>query len=248
MSGPELNKYVDLTDRHSLLGHALTDFARAFGKFEGEGQSNFAALYHEKIVALYARHISEPVSETWSKLPKASALVSAAKEGFSLSGAKLNGDALKLLETSLRQVFEQAVPSLQELSLNKTVRTDTLQSLTGNLMNLRDEAVETLRVNGGSLLATFTRRISDRKAADLHNSYLLTVQDGVVADALSFTALELCRATLTNGVDASILDEIQVLVTTIERKVSVHAHATLSRLDDIGSFISEQSNARHMVA
>lgn len=248
MSGSNLNKYVNLTDRHSLLGHALTDFARAFGKFEGEGQRNFAALYHEKIVTLYARQISEPLSEAWSKLPKASALVSAAKEGLGLSEAKLNLDTLDRLDKSIRLVFEQAVPSLRELSLNKTVRTDTLQSLTGNLMSLRDEAVENLKVNGDGIFSKFTRRITDRKAADLHSNYFLAVQDGTVADALSFTARELCRAALTDGVDAPLLDEIEVLAATIERKVPAHAHATLSRLNDIGNFISVQSNARYKFA
>jgi hypothetical protein len=249
MSAADFNKYVNLTDHYALRGNAVTDFARSFGKFEGSGDSDLASLFAEKITAIYAGQIRMPVSEAWSKLPKISTLVAAAEEGFRLSESPAAPGAIDAFEKSLRQVFEHAVPAVRELSINATVNSDTLQSLTGNLMALRDEAVEALKVNGDGIFAALTRRITERKITDLHNSYLNTAPDDAIAGALSFTARELCHAARSEGTtQSSQLDEIEVLAGLIQRKAPTNAHATLSRLNDIASFLDEQNTSRYKAA
>ena len=244
----DFNKYVYLTDRYALLGHAVTDFARAFGKFEGEGKSDFASLYLEKITALYTRQIAEPVSVAWSRLPRMSSLVTAAKEGLALSEPQINSGVILQFEESLRGVVHQAVPALRELALNPTVKTDTLQGLTSNLMAVRDEAAAAMKSNGEGIFSVFTRRITDRKAAELQHTYFHNLPDGVLAEALSLTACDLCHIIEIDGADTSSLDEIGLLVAVAERKVPVNAHSTLSRLNDVGNFIGAQSNARFKAA
>ncbi|TLX17270.1 hypothetical protein [Rhizobium sp. MHM7A] len=248
-SASGFNKYVNLTDHHALRGHAITDFARCYGKFEGSGDNELADLFAEKITAIYAGQISMPVSEAWSKLPKVSTLVDAAKEGLALAEAPIRPESIELFEKSLRQVFERAVPALRELSINATVKSDTLQSLTGNLMALRDEAVETLKANGDGFFGALTRRINVRKAEELHNSYLATASDTALAGALSLTARELCQAAKNEvSLQSSQLDEIEVLKGVGERKAPSNAHATLSRLSDVGNFLDQQNTASYKVA
>lgn len=243
------NKYVNLTGHHVLRGHAITVFARGYGKCEGSGEKVLADLYAEKIIAIYAGQISMPVSEAWSKLPKVSVLVDAAKDGFALAGEQVRPASIELFEKCLRQVFERAVPALRELSINATVKSDTLQSLTSNLMALRDEAVETLKAKGDGIFGALTRRINVRKAEELHNSYLATATDPALAEALSLTARELCQAAKNDeSPQSSQLDEIEVLKGVAERKAPSNAHATLSRLSDVGNFLDEQNTVSYKAA
>jgi hypothetical protein len=248
-SASDFNKYVDMTDHNALRGHALTDFARNYGKYEGSGERDLASLFVAKITDTYARQISMPLSEAWSKLPKISALLEAVNEGFALAEEPRRPPIVDNFEKSLRQVFERAVPALRELSINATVKSDTLQNVTGNLMALRDEAVENLKASGDGILGVLTRRIKERKAEELHNSYLATATDSALSGALSLTARELCRAAKGEvGLPASQFDEIEVLKGIGERKAPSNAHATLSRLSDVGNFLDGQNPANYKIA
>lgn len=240
--------HINLTDHNELRGSAIIDFARGYGKFEGLGDKDLANLHAEKIFNVYSEQISQPVSEAWSKLPKVSTLVEAVKEGFALAEAPLQPEAIELFEKSIRQVFERAVPALRELSINATIQSDTLQSLTGNLMSSRDEAVETLKANGDGIFGALTRRINVRKAEELHHNYLSTATDTALAGALSLTARELCQAAKNDMCPhLSQLDEIEVLKGTGDRKAPSNAHATLSRLNDVGNFLNEQNLSSYKV-
>jgi hypothetical protein len=245
----ERNVYVYRTNHDELRGHALVDFARSFGKFEGSGNRDMAELVVEKITAVYAGQISMPVSDAWSKLPKVSTLVEAVKEGFSLAEAPIHSPSVSHFEKSLRQVFECSVPALRELSVNAKVRSDTLQSVTGNMMALRDEAVENLKVSGDGVLGILTRRINARKADELHNKFLTTTSDVALSGAASLTAIELCQMA---GSEAnrltSELDEIEVLKEFGQRKAPTNAYATLSRLNDVNRFLEEHNTSSYKAA
>jgi hypothetical protein len=245
----KVNNYINVTDHNALRGHAVVDLARSYGKSEGSGDVFMARLAAEKIVGIYFNQIAMPVSDAWSKLPKLSSLVDAAKEGFLLASSYEQVPSTVGFEKALRHGFEQAIPCLRELSINPTIQSDTLQTLASALMANRDEAVENVKVSGDGLLGALTRRIAGRKADELHGTYLTNVSDTSLAGALSLTACQLCQvARNSSGISSTQFDEIEILKVLGERIAPANAHATLSRLSDVAHFLNEQNTSSYKVA
>jgi hypothetical protein len=166
--------------------------ARKLGAEFAESKRVIFHLVSRQLFEGYELGLSQPIDNTWRRLPSVTQLRHAAHEAYENAlgrdhyegKAALNGH----IDGGLRTVFATKVPRLLMMFKDTALHPDLMAQIATELMTLRHDAVVATGKQKKGVVFGFTNYLADHRAEALHRTYLTNVSNGDICHALSVVA------------------------------------------------------------